>query len=103
VLPFGQHQRLVEQLDLDHRGLHAAGLPVHLHRNGPLGDDPGLPALADASAVHPRLQHGQLVGGQSDHLHQAVVDRGLRGAKGVVPRVGAAAIAAGIIGKIWVI
>lgn len=69
MLALGQHQSLVEQLDLDDRGLDATGLAVHLHGNGAPGDDPRPPALADASAMHARLQHGQLVGGQTHYLH----------------------------------
>lgn len=94
MLALGQHQGLVEQLDLDDGGLDATCLSVHLHGNGAFGNDASLAALTDAGAVHARLQHWQLVGGQSDHLHEAVIDAGLCLAKGIVPRMCAAAIAA---------
>lgn len=94
MLALGQHQCLIEQLDLNDGWFDATCLAVHLHGNGAFGNDASLATLTDAGTVHARLQHGQLVGGQSDHLHETIVDGWLGLAKGIVPGVCAAAIAA---------
>jgi hypothetical protein len=50
--------------DVDLGGVEPHGLAVHLHGDGPAGDDLGVPALRQAEAVAAGQQHRQVIRGQ---------------------------------------
>lgn len=94
LLLFRQHNRFVQQADLNDWRLQFGRFAVHLHRDCFRRHDACGLALCNARAMAASLQQWQLVRRQTDHLDQPIVGgRRLELAARTVPRMCAAAVA----------